>query len=151
MQDDPEYIAWERQVPSELRADVIWTLDVYRYALFGSWLAHRDATQLLQSPLGASLADQLVRAAESTSARLAEGYSRFHVGDRTRYYEYALGSARETRHHYANAIPILGPESCRARIALHSRVTQMLIRLVSNRRVPRSSRRARPSPPEETH
>ena len=120
MEGDPEYIAWERQAPSELRADVISTLDVYRYALFGSWLAHRDATRLLEAPLGQALADQLVRAADSTSARLAEGYSRFHVRDRTRYYEFALGSARETRDHCVKAIPILGPEIGRTRIALHA-------------------------------
>ena len=46
------------------------------------------------------LADQLYRSLGSIGANLAEGYSRGTGKDRAHFYEYALGSARESRDWY---------------------------------------------------
>jgi four helix bundle protein len=51
------------------------------------------------------LSDQLYEAVGSVSANLAEGYSRGTGKDRARFYEYALGSARESRDWYFKARP----------------------------------------------
>lgn len=58
------------------------------------------------------LGDQLVRAARSTTANIAEGYGRFHYLDTSRFVSNARGSAYETLDHLvtANDEKILGDE-----------------------------------------
>ena len=46
------------------------------------------------------VASQLLRAAGSVSANIAEGYARSSARDRRKFYEYALGSAREVEAWY---------------------------------------------------
>ncbi|MFQ5594528.1 MAG: four helix bundle protein, partial [Anaerolineae bacterium] len=46
------------------------------------------------------LSDQLYRALVSISSNIAEGYSRGTGKGRAQFYEYALGSARESRDWY---------------------------------------------------
>ena len=87
------YDEWERGVPAHVRNDPIWSLRVYRTALYAGELGRRDGQWLRSRPEYAALSDQLVRAAESISANLAEGYSRLGRKDRARFFEYALGSA----------------------------------------------------------
>lgn len=43
-----------------------------------------------------SIGDQFVRAADSISANLAEGFGRYHKKDKIKFYYYALGSVYET-------------------------------------------------------
>jgi four helix bundle protein len=56
------------------------------------------------------VSDQPYRALGSVSANLAKGYSRGTGRDRARFYEYALGPARESRDWYYKARHILGDE-----------------------------------------
>jgi four helix bundle protein len=65
--------------------------------LFLNDLGWRDTARLVRERRTIGLYDQLYRAAESISANLDEGYSRGTGRDRARFYEYALGSARESR------------------------------------------------------
>ena len=53
-------------------------------------------------------ADQLFYAVGSIGANLTGGYSRASSSDRARFYEHALGSARETRDWYWKARHVLG-------------------------------------------
>lgn len=55
-----------------------------------------------------SLSDQLYWALGSVSANVAEGYGRGTAKDRAHFYEYALGSARESRDWYYKARHVLG-------------------------------------------
>lgn len=88
---------WLASVPEEITTDALWRMEVYRLALFAGDLAWHDATRLIEDRRTISLADQLYRAAGSVGANIAEGYSRSSGRDQARFYEYALGSARETR------------------------------------------------------
>ncbi|MGC9349135.1 MAG: four helix bundle protein [Anaerolineae bacterium] len=94
------YQEWEESVPDELKRDALWTVEAYRLALFASDLTWRDLQKLATERRTRSLADQLYRAVGSIGANLAEGYSRSTGHDRARFYEYALGSARESREWY---------------------------------------------------
>jgi four helix bundle protein len=98
---------WEPSVPESIRADALWKVTVYRLALFLADLSWSDATQLAQDRRTRTLSDQLYRAVGSIGANLAEGYSRGGNKDRARFYEYALGSAREARDWYFKSRHIL--------------------------------------------
>ena len=98
---------WMETVPQELKGDPLWRMEVYRLGLFAADLAWPDVTKLVQDKRTIGLADQLYRAAGSTSANIAEGYGRQSGKDQARYYEYALGSAREARDWYYKARHVL--------------------------------------------
>ena len=70
------YEEWLATVPPELSEDPLWRMKVYRPALFAGHLAWHDVSKLIQNKRTVSLADQLYRAVGSTSANIAEGYSR---------------------------------------------------------------------------
>lgn len=94
------YKEWLESVPTTLSADALWQTQVYRFAVFARELAWHDFTRLAGDKRTVSLSDQLYRAVGSISANIAEGYSRQSGKDQARYYEYALGSARESRNWY---------------------------------------------------
>src|ERR1043165_8172531 len=100
---------WVETVPREIRDDAVWSVEVYRLALFAGDLAWHDATKLLGDKGTISMADQLHRAAGAISAEICEGYSRRSGKDQARFYEYALGSARESRDWYFKSRRVLGP------------------------------------------
>ncbi len=132
---------WESTVPAALSRDLLWKLHVYRAALFLLDAAMRDA-DLLRRRRREGIAEQLVRAAGSVSANIAEGYSRSSPRDRVRLLDYALGSARECITWYQAAAGILSPEALDARHELLSRIRGMTLRLIAAQR----SRGAIPGP-----
>ena len=81
-----------------------------------------------------SLSDQLYRSIGSVSANLAEGYSRGTNRDRARFYEYALGSAREGRDWYYKGRFVLGQVVVNHRIALLTQVIRLLLKMVPQQR-----------------
>ncbi|MFH5883398.1 four helix bundle protein [Halalkalibaculum sp. DA3122] len=91
---------WIKTVPKEITNDTIWNMQVYKYALFLSDVAWQDISHLSKRKVLVSLCDQLDRATGSVSANLEEGYSKKSRLDRARFYEYSLGSARESRGWY---------------------------------------------------
>ena len=101
------YDEWLKTVPGQVSMDPLWKMKVYRLALFLGSLVWYDTTKLAANPHMNSLADQLFRAVGSVGANIAEGYSRRSGKDRARFYEYALGSARESRHWYYLGQPVL--------------------------------------------
>jgi four helix bundle protein len=70
--------------------------------------AWHDAKKLSAEPVTERIAGQLYAAVNSIAANLGEGYSRSSGKDRARYFEYALGSARESISWYQGARPVLG-------------------------------------------
>jgi four helix bundle protein len=105
-----DYDAWEQAVPTDIQQDPIWALRIYRTALYLGDLARRDVRLLATRPELGELPAQLLRAAQSLSVNIAEGHSRLSRRDRGRFYEYALGSAREARDWYYKAREEMGSE-----------------------------------------
>jgi four helix bundle protein len=128
------YDEWEAAVPEHIRGDVLWGLRVYRSALYAGELGRVDAALL--SRLGGfdHIADQLGRATSSISVNIAEGYSRRGRKDRGRFYEYALGSARESRDWYYKVRDTMGADATDIRMGLHTALIRMLTVLVKNTR-----------------
>ena len=91
---------WLASMPPELTQDPLWRMEVYRLAVFAGDLAWQDVSRLIKDRRTVRVADQLYRAVGSICANNAEGYSRRSGTDQARFYEYALGSAREARGWY---------------------------------------------------
>jgi four helix bundle protein len=125
-----KYQEWLAQIPAEIRDDPLWKSEVYRLALFLGDLAWHDAVKLAEKPFARSLSDQLLRAAGSISANICEGYSRASGKDQARFYEYALGSAREARDWYFKARHALNEEAVQHRLNLLSQIIRQLLRMV---------------------
>ncbi len=128
------YQEWERTVPASIAGDALWQMKVYRLALFAADLGWQDITRLASDRRTRALADQLYRALGSVSANIAEGYSRGSKKDRARFYEYALGSARESRDWYYKARHILGKETIQHRIALQTQIIRLLLTIIPAQR-----------------
>jgi four helix bundle protein len=129
-----KYIEWEQQIHEAIRADRLWNLRVYRLALFASDLGWRDVNKILRDKRVNGLADQLYRSIGSISANIAEGFSRSTGKDRARFYEYALGSARESRDWYYKAKDILSEQVTSHRIELLSEIIRLLLVIVPEQR-----------------
>src|SRR5574341_2433063 len=92
---------WQKnEVPDFIKDYPLWRISVYRYALFIGDLGWYDVTKLQQDRRTLNLSNQLYEALGSISANIAEGYSRGSSKERAHFYEYALGSARESRDWY---------------------------------------------------
>jgi four helix bundle protein len=128
------YEQWEARVPASILGDAVWTMRVYRLSLFLADLAWSDVTKLLKDRRTREVADQLYRAVDSIGANLTEGYSRSSGRDEARFYEYALGSARESRHHYFGGRHVLGETVLNHRIALLAEIIRLTLAMVPSRR-----------------
>jgi four helix bundle protein len=128
------YAEWEQGVPGEIRGDSVWNAKAYRLALFLAELAWRDTTKLLGDARALSLADQLHRAAGAISADIEEGYSRGTGKDRARFYEYGLGSARESRGWYYKGRHVLGEAVTTHRIQLLTEIIRLLLTMIPDQR-----------------
>ena len=129
-----KFADWLKTVPETIREDSLWRMKVYRYALFAADVAWPDVGKLFADPRTRSLSDQLYRSVGSISANIAEGYSRSSSKDRARFYEYALGSAREARDWYYKARHILGPEITEQRLQLYKAIIQLLLTMIPQQR-----------------
>ena len=129
-----EYERWQGVVPSSIAFDALWKLTVYRKALFLSDMAWNDCTRLYKNKRTVSLADQLYRAIGSISANISEGYSRCTGRDRARFFEYALGSAREGRGWYFKGRHTLGYELAQHRSEQLAEVISMLLAIIPRQR-----------------
>ncbi len=125
-----KYQDWEQNVPLEIRNDRLWRMEVYRLALFVADLAWSDTTKLAQDRCTRGLSDQLYRATGSVSANIAEGYSRGTGKDRARFYQYALGSARESRGWYYQGRHILGEAVTSHRLDLLTQIIRLLLTII---------------------
>jgi four helix bundle protein len=88
--------------------DPLFRMRAYQIAkdlLQAAWL---DAKTLSGDPVTQQMSGQLYAAIGSISANIGEGYSRSSGIDRSRIFEYALGSVRESMTWYQAAQPVLG-------------------------------------------
>lgn len=125
-----KYLDWLKTVPEEIREDPLWNHEAYRLALFAADLGWHDTTKLFRDGRTLNLAAQLFDAVGSVGANISEGYSRGHQKDRARFYEYALGSSRESRTWYFDGRHVLGPDVAQHRIRLHTQIVKLLLAML---------------------
>jgi four helix bundle protein len=128
------YEEWLAQVSSEFTGDALWRMQVYRLALFLADLAWHDVRKLAQDRRAIGLSDQLFRAVGSVHANIAEGHSRQSGKDQARFYEYALGSAREARGWYYQGRYVLGEAAAMHRIKLLTDIARCLNTIIPSER-----------------
>jgi four helix bundle protein len=125
---------WKAGVSGEIRNDSLWKVEAYRLALFVADLGWSDTANLLQEKRTLSLADQLTRALGSIAANIAGGYSRGTGKDRARFYEHALGSARESRTWFFLARHALREEIVAHRMRLLGQIIRLLLTMIPEQR-----------------
>ena len=128
------YEEWEIGVPACIKADALWNVSAYRLSLFAARIGWHDVVKLAEDRRMLSLSDQLYRAVGSISANVAEGFSRSSPKERARFYEYALGSARESRDWYYKGSPILGDAVADHRMNLVTESIRLLLTMVPEQR-----------------
>ena len=125
---------WLAEVPTPLTLDTLWKLEAYRLGLFASDLGWRDVTKLLRDRRTISLADQLYRSLGGNQRNHCRGIFADDRKGTARFYEYALGSAREARDHYYKGRFILGAEVTEHRVKLLTGIIRLMLRMVPDQR-----------------
>jgi four helix bundle protein len=128
------YETWAKTVPAAITGDSLWKMEAYRLALFAADLGWYDVTKLGGDRRTLDLAGQLYRALGSIEANISEGYSRGSGRDRARFYEYALGSARESRGWYYKSRHVLLNPVAEHRLQLLTQVICLLLAMVPDQR-----------------
>ncbi len=128
------YHDWLAAVPRTFTADPVWNVEAYRLAMFAADLAWHDSTKLLSDKRTLGLSDQLNRSAGGVPSDIAEGYSRQSHKDQARFYEYALGSARESRNWIYQGRHILAERVTAHRLELFSQIIRLLLTMIPNER-----------------
>jgi four helix bundle protein len=129
-----DYEDWQRGVSGHIRNDPLWSLRVYRMALFAGERGRIDAESLEARGSYRTLAEQLRRATESISANITEGFSRLRPRERAHFFEYALGSAREARDWYFKARGGLGEVETESRLDQLGHIIRILTALIKRAR-----------------
>ena len=128
------YEAWLASVPAEITGDSLWKMEAYRLALFAADIGWYDVTKLMRDSRTRGLASQLYEALGSMGANLSEGYSRGTGRDRARFYEYALGSARESRTWYYGGRHVLDEAVTAHRLHLLTEIIRLVLKMVPQQR-----------------
>ena len=127
--------------PLTADADLVSRMRVARVAAELLDVAWFDAEIVVRNPITVIVAGQLYAAVGSISANLREGYSRSSGRDRARFFEYALGSARETEVWYAASMRLLSAEVMDARGESLAEIERLLLAVIPRER----DRQIRPS------
>ena len=125
MWTEPSFEEWEIATLERHPFDPLWRMSAYRLAMYVRAMSWRDAQLLDRARITRPIAAQYYSAIGSIGANFAEGYSRSSGRDRARIYEYALGSARESRVWCYAGAPILGSHVVDARIQVLDRICRM--------------------------
>jgi len=128
------YDDWLKDVPDTITGDSLWKMKAYRLSLFIADIGWYDVTKLMKDRRTLKLSDQLYRSLGSIGANLAEGYSRGTGKDRARFYEYSLGSARESRDWFYKGRHILGEKVTQHRLLLTTQILRLLLTMVPQQR-----------------
>ncbi len=98
--------------------DTLSRMRVHRLAIALLTICWPDVEKLADHVATAKVSGQLYAAVGSIAANIAEGYSRSSGKDRARFFEYALGSVRESMVWFQAAEPVVGAE--RATVCLNT-------------------------------
>jgi four helix bundle protein len=113
--------------------DPLFRMRAYQIAADLLEVAWHDAKKLSAEPVTERIAGQLYAAVNSIAANLGEGYSRSSGKDRSRFFEYALGSARESISWYQGARPVLG-DVVSARLDNLEEIRRLVIAIIPRER-----------------
>ena len=147
---DPDYERWLRTLPTDITEDTLWRMTAYRYSLYAMAKSQSDVPVLVRCRATRGLIDQLLRAVGGISANLEEGYSRSSSRERAHFYEYSLGTARESRGWYYKCAVALPGEILLARMSLFTQIVRILTIVVPAERASNTSWRARRDKPDVT-
>ncbi|PJH75722.1 MAG: four helix bundle protein [Anaerolineae bacterium CG_4_9_14_0_8_um_filter_58_9] len=114
--------------------DSLWKVEAYRLGLFVADIGWYDVTKLVGDKRTIGLSDQLYRSLGSISANVAEGFSRISHKEKAHFYEYSLGSARESRDWYFKARHVLDKQVTIHRIRLLTQIIRLLTTMVPQQR-----------------
>ena len=134
------YREWEAGVPALIRGDSLWFVEAYRLGLWLGDLAWQDSMLLCQDSRMVYIAERLRRATSRISASIGEGYSRDTGKARATFYEYASGSARESRDWYYKARHKLDAAVLEHRLSLCTQIIRLTLKMIATER--RVNRRA---------
>ena len=129
-------------ISHETTNDPLFRMRAYRLAVDMLEVAWQDAKTLSAEPVTQRIAGQLYAAVTSITANLGEGYSRSSGKDRSRIFEFALGSVRESMSWYQGARPVLG-DVVRSRLDNLEEIRRLLIAIIPRERangIPRTKR-----------
>ena len=135
------YESWIADPRNTMAGDPVWRLTALRRSLYCADLAWNDVRLLTRASVTAPVAGQLYRALGSIGANLVEGYGRSSGLDRVRFYEYSLGSSRESLIWYRLARPVLGDELVAHRQEELQHVVRLLSTMIPRERHHRLDRR----------
>lgn len=125
---------WQITVSDDIKNDMLWKMSVYKYALFIGEIGWFDVTKLQGDPRLYKVSNQLYGALGSISANISEGYSRGSNKERAHFYEYALGSARESRDWYYKSRHVLGAHVFQHRLELLTQIIRLLLTMIPQER-----------------
>jgi four helix bundle protein len=120
-------------ISHETANDPLFRMRAYRLAVDLLEVAWNDAKVLSAEPVTERIAGQLYAAVASIGANLGEGYSRSSGKDRSRIFEYALGSVRESMSWYEAARPTLG-DVVRDRLDNLEEIRRLLLAMIPRER-----------------
>jgi len=121
------YEEWVAQLPEVILNSPLWTMTVYRKALFLYDLVWRDCEGLMRDRRGRAIAEQLIRSAGSICANIEEGYGRGFGRQYAQFLGYSLGSARETQGWYHRSRHLLPPDIVHHRLTLLDEIIALLV------------------------
>ena len=96
--------------------------------------AWKDAEMLRSHPTTVNVSAQLYDAIGSILANIAEGYSRSSGKDRVKFFEYALGSTRESKTWYLAAAPVIGQARTTDRLNRLEEIRRLLLAIIPRER-----------------
>ena len=133
-EDGLNYQEWTKTIPEEITQDPLWGLEVYQLGFFIADITWDETEALFKNPSTRSAADQIRRSLDGISANIAEGYSRSTGKDRARYFEYALGEAREARDRIYKVRRAMKSEVVLHRMKVLTQIIKILNSLVPTQR-----------------
>jgi four helix bundle protein len=129
-----DFQSWMQSVPSAITQDALWKVEAYRLALYVADLGWEDLAIIGEDKRLTGFPSQLYRALSSIGANIAEGYSRNSHKEKAHFYEYALGSARESRGWYYKVRHVIGEAVAGERYDFLNQIIRLLLRMVPNQR-----------------
>jgi four helix bundle protein len=126
--------AWLKTVPEAFTKDQLWRIEVYRLALYLVDIGWKDLEIIRKNPATRPMSDQLCRSLGSISANISEGFSRRSALEKARFYEYALGSARESRGWYYQCRHVFNESTIDNRYNILTSIVRLLITMIPQQR-----------------
>jgi len=117
----------------ETSNDPLFRMRAYRIAVDLLVESFPDVKLLTAEPATARIAGQLYWAIGSIGSNIGEGYSRSTGKDRARFFEFALGSVRESINWYQAARPVLG-DVVRTRLNDLEELRRLLLAIIPRER-----------------